>query len=71
MTDEDIDDIDVEVFNDKSWVRLTDFMELKAENRTLKYSIEKRNKKIIDLIYNDENCLDKIIELLDDWEVDD
>ena len=71
MTDEDIDDIDVEVFNDKSWVRLTDFMELKAENRTLKYSIEKRKKKIIDLIYNDENCLDKIIELLDDWEVDD
>lgn len=45
-------------------------MELKAENRELKNDIEKMKKKITDLIYNDENCLDKIIELLDDWEVD-
>lgn len=29
------------VFNDKSWVRLADFMEIEAENRELKNSIEK------------------------------
>lgn len=26
--------------------------------------------KIVDLIYSDENCLDKIIELLDDFELE-
>lgn len=67
MTDEDID---VVVFNDKSWVKFSEYMELKTENRELKNSIEKMKKKITDLIYNDENCLDKIIGLLDDWETD-
>ena len=68
MTEEEIE---VEIFNDKSWVRFSEYMELKTENRELKNSIEKMKKKMTDLIYNDENCLDKIIELLDDWEVDD
>lgn len=67
MTDEDIE---VEIFNDKSWVKFSEYMELKTENRELKNSIEKMKKKITDLIYNDENCLDKIIGLLDDWETD-
>lgn len=67
MTDEELE---IVVFNDKSWVRVSEYMELKAENRELKNDIEKMKKKITDLIYNDENCLDKIIELLDDWEVD-
>lgn len=62
--------LEIVIFNDKSWVRVSEYMELKAENRELKNSIEKMKKKITDLIYNDENCLDKIIELLDDWEVD-
>ena len=68
MTEEEIE---VEIFNDKSWVRFSEYMELKTENRELKNSIEKMKKKMTDLIYNDENCLDKIIGLLDDWEVDD
>lgn len=67
MTDEKLE---IVIFNDKSWVRVSEYMELKAKNRELKNSIEKMKKKITDLIYNDENCLDKIIELLDDWEVD-
>lgn len=67
MTDEELE---IVVFNDKSWVRFSEYMELKTENRELKNDIEKMKKKITDLIYNDENCLDKIIELLDDWEVD-
>lgn len=67
MTDKELE---IVVFNDKSWVRVSEYMELKAKNRELKNSIEKMKKKITDLIYNDENCLDKIIELLDDWEVD-
>lgn len=67
MTDKELE---IVVFNDKSWVRVSEYMKLKAENRELKNSIEKMKKKITDLIYNDENCLDKIIELLDDWEVD-
>lgn len=56
MTDEDIDAV---VFNDKSWVRFSGYMELQAENRDLKNSIEKMKKKITDLIYNDADCLDK------------
>lgn len=68
MTEEEIE---VEVFNDKSWVKFSEYMELETENRELKNSIEKMKKKITDLIYNDADCLDKIIGLLDDWEVDD
>lgn len=61
---------EIVVFNDKSWVSLADFMEIEAENRELKDSIERMKKKITGLIYNDEDCLDKIIELLDGWETD-
>ncbi len=67
MTEKEIEGV---VFNDKSWVRFSEYMELKTENRELKNRIKKMKKKITDLIYNDENCLDKIIELLDDWETD-
>lgn len=67
MTEEELE---VVVFNDKSWVKFSEYMELQAENRDLKNSIEKMKEKITDLIYNDENCLDKIIGLLDDWETD-
>ena len=67
MTEEELE---VVVFNGKSWVKFSEYMELQAENRDLKNSIEKMKEKITDLIYNDENCLDKIIGLLDDWETD-
>ena len=42
----------------------------KAENESLTQEIEEMKEKIIDLIYNDADCLDKIIELLDGWETD-
>lgn len=65
-----LEEVEIVFFNDKSWVRFSDFMEIKTENRNLKNDIEKMKKKITDLIYNDENCLDKIIGLLDNWESD-
>lgn len=36
------------------------------ENEVLTQQIDEMKKKITDLIYNDADCLDKIIELLDD-----
>lgn len=42
MTDEELE---IVVFNDKSWVRVSEYMELKAKNRELKNSIEKNEKE--------------------------
>lgn len=74
MTDEELE---VVIFNDKSWIRFSEYMELKTENKELKNDIKKMKKKITDFIYditdfiyNDEDCLDKIIKLLGDWGVD-
>lgn len=39
-----------------------------VENKKLRGQFFELKSKIVDLIYNDENCLDKIIELLDDFE---
>lgn len=67
MTDEELE---VVIFNDKSWIRFSEYMELKTENKELKNDIKKMKNKITDFIYNDEDCLDKIIKLLGDWGVD-
>lgn len=40
------------------------------ENKKLRGQFLELKSKIVDLIYNDENCLDKIIELLDDFELE-
>lgn len=66
MTDEKLE---IVIFNDKSWVRVSEYMELKAKNRELKNSIEKMKKKIMNLIY-DDNGTDEIVDLLEHWEVD-
>lgn len=34
-------DIEIVIFNDKSWVRLTEYQKLKEENERLKQQIEK------------------------------
>lgn len=36
-----MNDIEIVVFNDKSWVRLTEYQKLKEENRQLKQQTEK------------------------------
>lgn len=40
------------------------------ENKKLRGQFLELKSKIVDLIYSDENCLDKIIELLDDFELE-
>ena len=40
------------------------------ENKKLRGQFFELKSKIVDLIYSDENCLDKIIELLDDFELE-
>lgn len=71
------EELEVVIFNDKSWIRFSEYMELKTENKELKNDIKKMKNKITDFIYNitdfiynDEDCLDKIIKLLGDWGVD-
>lgn len=66
MTDEE----EIVVFNDKSWVRLSSFQKLEAKLEAQAAQIDGMKEKITDLIYNDADCLDKIIELLDGWETD-
>lgn len=64
-----VDKVDkVVIFNDKSWVRFSEYTKLEIENRELKNSIEKMKKKIMNLIY-DDNSIDEIVSLLEDWKV--
>lgn len=64
-------DIEVVVFNDKSWVRLTEYQKVKEENEKLKQLIDIA-KITIKMIENTEDtfekafCLKKLKELLGD-----
>ena len=46
----------------------TENASFREENKKLRRRFFELKSKIVDLIYNDENCLDKTIELLDDFE---
>lgn len=46
----------------------TENASFREENKKLRQQFFELKSKIVDLIYNDENCLDKTIELLDDFE---
>lgn len=46
----------------------TENASFREENKKLRRQFFELKSKIVDLIYNDENCLDKTIELLDDFE---
>ena len=64
-------DIEVVVFQDKSWVRLTEYQKVKEENEKLKQLIDIA-KITIKMIENTEDtfeevfCLEKLKELLGD-----
>lgn len=45
----------------------TENASFRKENKKLRQQFFELKSKIVDLIYNDENCLDKTIELLDDF----
>lgn len=70
------EEIEVVVFNDKSWVRLSDYMELKSEHRKIKNRLEKmkncHNCKNASFSYGDNHC--KLLLTLrcrsyDKWEI--
>ena len=54
----------------KQWIHSleTENASFREENKKLRQQFFELKSKIVDLIYNDENCLDKTIELLDDFE---
>ena len=64
-------DVEIVVFNDKSWVRLTEYQKVKEEKERLKQIIEKA-KITLNILENTEDnieevfCLEKLKELLGD-----
>ena len=64
-------DVEIVVFNDKSWVRLTEYQKVKEENEQLKQKFEKAKITIKILENTNDNieevfCLEKLKELLGD-----
>lgn len=64
-------DIEIVVFNDKSWVRFTEYQKIKEENEKLQQKFEKAKITIKILENTNDNieevfCLEKLKELLGD-----
>ena len=64
-------DVEIVVFQDKSWVRFTEYQKVKEENEQLKQKFEKAKITIKILENTNDNieevfCLEKLKELLGD-----
>lgn len=64
-------DIEIVVFNDKSWVRFTEYQKVKEENEQLRQQIENMKKDVEELKWGSEDVemFLRTDELLKSWEL--